>query len=69
MAAPRPALPADLVLTLDRARPGSLSRQLADQLRGAVRGGLLEPGQRLPSTRALAASLGVGRNVVFEAFE
>ncbi|GAA5435949.1 PLP-dependent aminotransferase family protein [Deinococcus aquaticus] len=67
--AARPTLPADLILTLDRAWPGSLSRQLADQLRGAVRGGLLEPGQRLPSTRALAASLGVGRNVVFEAFE
>ena len=65
---PAPA-PVDLPLSLDRASGVGLARQLAAQLRAAASGGTLEPGQRLPSTRALALALGVGRNVVFEAYE
>ena len=65
---PAPA-PVDLPLSLDRASGVGLARQLATQLRAAASGGTLEPGQRLPSTRALALALGVGRNVVFEAYE
>ena len=53
---------------LDRAA-GHLGRQLAQALRGAVRQGDLKPGEALPSTRALAASLRVARGTVIEAFE
>lgn len=50
--------------------PGaSLSRQLEDGLRGAILGGSLAPGARLPSTRALAARLGVSRTTVLAAFD
>lgn len=63
-----PAPPVNLPVTLDHAA-GGLARQLAGQLRAAVREGMLAPGQRMPSTRALAAALGVGRGVVFEAFD
>lgn len=55
-------------LTLDRTR-GRLSRQLYDGLRGAILSGQFRAGTRLPSTRALADSLGVSRNTVHTAFE
>ena len=48
---------------------GSLSRQLAQALREAVRNGDLQPGEALPSTRLLAASLQVARGTVIEAYE
>jgi GntR family transcriptional regulator/MocR family aminotransferase len=38
-------------------------------LRTAIRSGRLRPGARLPSTRALAADLGLSRSVVVQAFE
>jgi GntR family transcriptional regulator/MocR family aminotransferase len=41
---------------------------LEDALRDAVRGGRLAPGTRLPSSRALAADLGVARNTVADAY-
>jgi len=41
---------------------------LEDALRDAVREGRLAPGTRLPSTRALAADLGLARNTVAEAY-
>lgn len=53
---------------LDRSA-GALGRQLAQKLRDAVKNGALKPGESLPSTRALAASLGVARGTVVEAFE
>ncbi|WP_406625227.1 PLP-dependent aminotransferase family protein [Acidovorax sp. SDU_ACID1] len=53
---------------LDR-NAGPLGRQLAQKLREAVRGGDIKPGELLPSTRALAKSLGVARGTVVEAFE
>ncbi|MEU2564082.1 PLP-dependent aminotransferase family protein [Streptomyces longispororuber] len=43
-------------------------RGLTDALREAVRGGRLAPGTRLPSSRALAADLGVARNTVADAY-
>lgn len=52
---------------LDR-NAGTLVRQLAQKLRDAVKGGDLKPGELLPSTRALAKSLGVARATVVEAF-
>ena len=45
-------------LTLDRSDPRPLGLQLADQVRRLVLAGTLSPGDRLPSTRRLAADLG-----------
>ncbi|MGX2998487.1 MocR-like pyridoxine biosynthesis transcription factor PdxR [Streptomyces sp. JNUCC 64] len=44
-------------------------RALQSALREAVRGGRLAPGTRLPSSRDLAADLGVSRGLVTEAYE
>lgn len=54
-----------LAIQLDAAGP--LGRRLEAQLREAVRG--LAAGTKLPSTRALAADLGVSRGVVVGAYE
>jgi GntR family transcriptional regulator / MocR family aminotransferase len=48
---------------------GGLARALHRQLRSAVLDGRLPEGFLLPSTRALASTLGVGRNTVIAAFE
>lgn len=48
---------------------GHVGRQLAQGLRDAVSRGELKPGDRLPSTRTLARSLGLARGTVVEAFE
>ncbi|MFI1027807.1 PLP-dependent aminotransferase family protein [Streptomyces sp. NPDC020951] len=45
-----------------------LRRGLTDALRDAVRGGRLAPGTRLPSSRSLAADLGIARNTVADAY-
>ncbi|MFI6930088.1 PLP-dependent aminotransferase family protein [Streptomyces sp. NPDC050287] len=45
-----------------------LRRGLTDALREAVRSGRLAPGTRLPSSRALAADLGIARNTVADAY-
>lgn len=55
-------------LSLDRSA-GALSRQLYDGLRDAILSGQFRVGTRMPSTRSLAASLGVSRNTVHLAFE
>ncbi|MGS0897046.1 MocR-like pyridoxine biosynthesis transcription factor PdxR [Burkholderia stagnalis] len=52
---------------LDRAA-GDLSRQLAQAVREAVRRGDVRPGDTLPSTRLLAASLQVSRGTVVDAY-
>ena len=46
-----------------------LHRQLYDALREAILAGRLAAGDRLPSTRVLAGSLGVSRNTVMTAFD
>nr|WP_155712745.1 PLP-dependent aminotransferase family protein [Pseudoduganella dura] len=48
---------------------GGIGRQLADALRNAIANGELKAGERLPSTRALAVSLGFSRGTVAEAYE
>ncbi|NML16031.1 MocR-like pyridoxine biosynthesis transcription factor PdxR [Azohydromonas caseinilytica] len=48
---------------------GALGRQLAQGLRAAIARGELKAGELLPSTRTLAASLGLSRGTVMEAFE
>jgi GntR family transcriptional regulator/MocR family aminotransferase len=56
---------ADLHLELAGPR---LRTGLMEALRDAVRTGRLAPGSRLPSSRALAADLGVARNTVADAY-
>src|SRR5919108_2923925 len=46
-----------------------LHTQIEAQLREGVRAGRLAAGERLPSTRALAAELGVSRGVIVEAYQ
>ncbi len=58
----------ELPLALARNRRGPLSAKLEDALRSAVREGRLAPGARLPSTRTLAADLGLSRGTVVEAY-
>ena len=58
----------DLPLAADRAGPAPLTVQIVGQLRTAMTDGQLAAGERLPSTRALAATLGVSRTVVTGAY-
>jgi GntR family transcriptional regulator/MocR family aminotransferase len=58
----------ELLVRLDRKRGGTLASQLERQLREAVREGRLKPETVLPSTRALAAQLGVSRGLVVGAY-
>jgi GntR family transcriptional regulator/MocR family aminotransferase len=51
-----------------RQEAGPLHAQIEEQLREGVRSGRLAAGERLPSSRALAAELGVSRGVVVEAY-
>ncbi len=60
---------AGLLIALDHAAAEPLRRQLAGELRDAIRGGRLRTGVRLPASRALAAQLGVSRGVVTDAYE
>lgn len=59
----------EVLVELDRSRPRGLRAQIEDQLRGAIRSGRLTAGTPLPSTRALAADLGVTRGVVVAAYD
>jgi GntR family transcriptional regulator / MocR family aminotransferase len=55
-------------LVLDRGGPVPMAVQITGQLRAAVAGNRLRAGERLPSSRSLAASLGVSRTVVTSAY-
>ena len=57
------------VLTVDRSLPQPLYRQIYDGYREAIVARRLRGGQRVPSTRSLAAELGVSRIAVLNAFE
>ena len=58
----------DLFLTPDAAVGTRPRRALEDALRDAVRTGRLAPGTRVPSSRSLAADLGIARNTVAEVY-
>jgi GntR family transcriptional regulator / MocR family aminotransferase len=60
---------AELLVRLERRSAVSLRLQLERELRRAVQSGRLVSGSPLPSTRALAADLGLSRGVVVEAYE
>jgi GntR family transcriptional regulator/MocR family aminotransferase len=59
----------DLLIEVDRSRPRGLRAQIESGLRDAIGTGRLAPGTALPSTRALAADLGVTRGVVVAAYD
>jgi GntR family transcriptional regulator/MocR family aminotransferase len=66
---PKPqAFPLDM-LAVNRASPEHLSRQLYHGLVAIIRNRALPPGSELPSTRALAAELGLGRNTIVTAYD
>jgi GntR family transcriptional regulator/MocR family aminotransferase len=56
-------------LPIDRSSKTPLHRQVYDGLRKAILDGMLRPGQRVPSTRALAAELEISRLPVLTAYE
>ena len=58
-----------MYLPLDRSIGVPIFRQIYDGLRRAILDGRLRPGQRIPSTRSLAADLGVSRLPVLSAYE
>jgi GntR family transcriptional regulator / MocR family aminotransferase len=59
----------DLPVALDRTSSQPLQRQLTEQVRRAILDGRLVAGTRLPSTRALAAEVGISRNVALAAYD
>lgn len=58
----------ELLVGLDRASGEPLGAQLERGLRDAIRSHRLVPGERLPSSRALARELGVSRGLVQECY-
>jgi GntR family transcriptional regulator / MocR family aminotransferase len=54
---------------VERDDPEPIQQQIARQIREAVLGGRLKPGDKLPSTRAMAEQLEVARATVVEAYE
>ncbi|MFI7412780.1 PLP-dependent aminotransferase family protein [Streptomyces sp. NPDC049627] len=67
---PHGATPAwELLLPAASAPARARGRSLQAALREAVRSGRLAPGTRLPSSRDLAADLGVSRGLITEAYE
>jgi GntR family transcriptional regulator/MocR family aminotransferase len=59
---------ADLPVHVTRGAAEPLAVQIARQIRNAVSDGILAGGERLPSSRELAGSLGVSRTVVTAAY-
>jgi GntR family transcriptional regulator/MocR family aminotransferase len=59
----------ELALRLPGAGSRDLLRELHRQLRSAILDGRLQPGARLPATRALAQQLGVSRNTMLAAYD
>jgi GntR family transcriptional regulator/MocR family aminotransferase len=58
----------ELLVRLDRSAREPLRAQLEASLREAIRSGRLRAGERLPSSRKLAAELGVARGMVMECY-
>ena len=56
------------MIALDRSSPLPLSEQLIEQLRYAIAAGRYRPGERLPSTRALADQLGISFHTARKAY-
>ena len=56
------------IAPLDPAAPQPLYRQIYDRFRSAIASGLLEPGDRVPSVRALTQELGLARGTIEAAY-
>ena len=56
------------VSPLDPTAAAPIYRQISDRLRGAITSGLLKPGERIPSARALTRELGLARNTIQAAY-
>jgi GntR family transcriptional regulator/MocR family aminotransferase len=54
---------------LDRSGPESLTTQMVDQIREAIRCARIGPGTRLPSSRRLSEQLAISRNTVVRAYD
>ncbi|MDE1172597.1 MAG: PLP-dependent aminotransferase family protein [Parvibaculaceae bacterium] len=65
---PRPTLILG-TLSLDASAETPLYKQLYDGLRASILDGRIAPGSQLPSTRALASELQIGRNTIIAAYE
>ena len=58
-----------ILLHLDRKNPKPLFKQIFLQLKDLIDKNAVQPGYKLPSTRALAQSLEVHRSTVVKAYE
>jgi GntR family transcriptional regulator / MocR family aminotransferase len=56
-------------IPIDSRKKRPIYGQLYDWFRGAITEGRMRPGQRLPSTRSMAAEFGIARISVFNAYE
>lgn len=56
-------------LSIEKGRDLPLTRQIFDQIRSAILSGRLQAGEQLPSTRELASTLRISRNVILDAYE
>ncbi|ARF75821.1 PLP-dependent aminotransferase family protein [Streptomyces sp. NPDC012600] len=61
-------MPLHLSVAISRSAEQSLNAQIRTSICEEIEGGILQPGTRLPSSRQLAADLGVSRSVVVEAY-
>ena len=61
--------PVGLLVELDRRSRQQLHEQLEHRIRDAIRDGRLAAGTRLPSSRGLAAELGISRGVVTAVYD
>ena len=57
-----------VLLRVDRSLDEPLGSQLQRELRDAIRSGRLAGGERLPSSRAMAAELGISRGLVLDCY-
>src|SRR6185295_11118276 len=61
--------PASLLIRLDPRQKGGLQRQIYASIQRAILDGVVGPGTRLPSSRALADDLGVSRTTTLLAVQ
>jgi GntR family transcriptional regulator/MocR family aminotransferase len=59
----------DFIVGLDGNKEAPLHKQLYDEVRRAILAGRLGPGQRMPSSREMAKSLGVSRTTVTQSYD
>src|SRR3954453_1194580 len=68
LASPMTIAKAGKISPLDPAATEPFYRQIYDRFRGAIASGLLNPGDRIPSARALTKELGLARGTIETAY-